>query len=118
MLKLEDYVISIPDFPEPGIIFRDLTGVLDDADAFHVCPQQLLCLEESHCLIRALGSRKSQRYTVARIDYYLVSSDTGLILKHGIKVCNGYHDLTHPVHEPYLIETSSGYLYPRRWVAA
>ncbi len=35
MLKLEDYVISIPDFPEPGIIFRDLTGVLDDADAFH-----------------------------------------------------------------------------------
>ena len=27
MKKLEDYVVSIPDFPEPGIIFRDVTGV-------------------------------------------------------------------------------------------
>ena len=25
MKKLEDYVVSIPDFPEPGIIFRDIT---------------------------------------------------------------------------------------------
>ena len=30
--KIEDYVISIPDFPEPGIIFRDITGILRDAD--------------------------------------------------------------------------------------
>ena len=29
---MEDYVISIPDFPEPGIIFRDITGILRDAD--------------------------------------------------------------------------------------
>lgn len=32
MKKLEDYVRSIPDFPEPGIIFRDITTVLKDAD--------------------------------------------------------------------------------------
>lgn len=32
MKKLEDYVRSIPDFPEPGIIFRDITSVLQDAD--------------------------------------------------------------------------------------
>ena len=25
MKKLEDYVVSIPDYPEPGIIFRDGT---------------------------------------------------------------------------------------------
>ena len=24
--KVEDYVRSIPDFPEPGIIFRDVTS--------------------------------------------------------------------------------------------
>ncbi len=28
MKKLEEYVISIPDFPEPGIIFRDVTSIL------------------------------------------------------------------------------------------
>ncbi len=32
MKKIEDYVISIPDFPEPGIIFRDITGILRDPD--------------------------------------------------------------------------------------
>ena len=32
MKKVEDYVRSIPDFPEPGIIFRDITTVLQDPD--------------------------------------------------------------------------------------
>lgn len=32
MKKLEEYVRSIPDFPEKGIIFRDVTSVLQDAD--------------------------------------------------------------------------------------
>ena len=32
MNKIEDYVRSIPDFPEPGIIFRDVTSILQDAD--------------------------------------------------------------------------------------
>ena len=32
MRKIEEYVVSIPDFPEPGIIFRDVTSVLQDAD--------------------------------------------------------------------------------------
>lgn len=34
MKKLEDYVRSIPDFPEPGIIFRDVTSVCQDGDGF------------------------------------------------------------------------------------
>lgn len=33
MKKLEDYVITIPDFPEEGIMFRDITSVLENADA-------------------------------------------------------------------------------------
>ena len=28
--EMKDYVLSIPDFPEPGIIFRDVTSVLVD----------------------------------------------------------------------------------------
>lgn len=32
MKKMEDYVRSIPDFPEKGIIFRDVTSVLQDPD--------------------------------------------------------------------------------------
>ena len=33
MKKLEEYVRSIPDFPEEGIIFRDVTSVLQDKDS-------------------------------------------------------------------------------------
>ncbi|MCR5687515.1 MAG: adenine phosphoribosyltransferase [Lachnospiraceae bacterium] len=36
MKKLEDYVRSIPDFPEKGIIFRDITSVLSDADGLQL----------------------------------------------------------------------------------
>ena len=36
MKKVEDYVREIPDFPEPGIIFRDVTSVLQDADGLHL----------------------------------------------------------------------------------
>ena len=32
MKKIEEYVRSIPNFPEEGIIFRDVTSVLQDAD--------------------------------------------------------------------------------------
>lgn len=34
MKKIEDYITSIPDFPEPGIIFRDITTVLGDGEGF------------------------------------------------------------------------------------
>lgn len=36
MKKLEEYVISIPDFPEEGIIFRDVTSVLQDAEGLQL----------------------------------------------------------------------------------
>ena len=32
-MKIEDYIISVPDFPKPGILFRDITGILGNADA-------------------------------------------------------------------------------------
>lgn len=36
MKKLEEYVVSIPDFPEEGIIFRDITSVLQDAEGLRL----------------------------------------------------------------------------------
>ncbi len=36
MKKIEEYVRSIPDFPEEGIIFRDVTSILQDADGLHL----------------------------------------------------------------------------------
>ena len=36
MKRIEEYVRSIPDFAEEGIIFRDVTSVLQDADGLHL----------------------------------------------------------------------------------
>lgn len=36
MKALEEYVRSIPDFPEEGIIFRDVTSVLQDAEGLQL----------------------------------------------------------------------------------
>ena len=41
MKKLEEYVRSIPDFPEPGIIFRDVTSILQDADGLQLAVDSL-----------------------------------------------------------------------------
>lgn len=42
MKKLEEYVVSIPDFPEPGIIFRDITTILQDPDGLKLAVEGLL----------------------------------------------------------------------------
>ena len=42
MKKLEEYVVSIPDFPEPGIIFRDVTSILQDADGLRLAIDGLM----------------------------------------------------------------------------
>lgn len=42
--QLEDYVTSIPDFPEPGIIFRDITTILQDPDGLKMSVDGLIQL--------------------------------------------------------------------------
>ena len=42
MKKLEDYVITIPDFPEEGIMFRDITGILKEAEGIRLAEEQLM----------------------------------------------------------------------------
>ena len=46
MKKLEDYVVSIPDFPEEGVIFRDVTSILQDADGLHLAIEEIQKLLE------------------------------------------------------------------------
>lgn len=41
MKKVEDYIISIPDFPKKGIIFRDVTGVTESEEGFHLAIDEM-----------------------------------------------------------------------------
>ncbi len=42
MKELRDYVAEIPDFPKEGIIFRDVTTILSDADGLHMAVDGLI----------------------------------------------------------------------------
>ena len=41
MKELKDYVVTIPDFPEPGIMFRDVTSILQDKDGLHLAIKEI-----------------------------------------------------------------------------
>lgn len=41
MKTIDDYITSIPDFPEPGIIFRDITSVISDADGLKLAVDEM-----------------------------------------------------------------------------
>lgn len=40
-VNLEDYVASIPNFPKEGILFRDVTPMCENGEAFHEVTKQL-----------------------------------------------------------------------------
>ena len=41
-MRLCDYIVDIPDFPKPGILFRDVTGILDSAEGFQTALDQMV----------------------------------------------------------------------------
>jgi len=42
MKELKEYVRTIPDYPEPGIMFRDVTSILQDADGLHLAIDEMM----------------------------------------------------------------------------
>lgn len=44
MKKMEEYIRCIPDFPEPGIMFRDVTSVLQDAEGLKLAIDSMIKL--------------------------------------------------------------------------
>ena len=41
MKDLASYLYAIPDFPKPGIVFRAITGILDNAEGLHLAIDEL-----------------------------------------------------------------------------
>ena len=41
-MNLKDYVASIPDFPQEGILFRDITPLMAAGEAFHYACEELI----------------------------------------------------------------------------
>ena len=42
MKTVKDYIRTIPDFPEKGIMFRDVTSVIQDADVLKLAIDEMI----------------------------------------------------------------------------
>lgn len=47
-MDLRSFVRDIPDFPKPGILFRDITPLLGNGEAFCHCVEKLASVGERH----------------------------------------------------------------------
>ena len=58
-MNLNDYIRSIPDYPKKGILFRDITTLIKDADAFGECINQIIERSKNYKIdkIAAIESR-------------------------------------------------------------
>lgn len=41
MKTLEDYLVTIPDFPEPGVMFRDITSIVRDPEGLRLAVETM-----------------------------------------------------------------------------
>ena len=57
--SLDNYVKAIPDFPKAGVLFRDVTGILESPDGFQLALDKMVGLlaEEEFDLVAAPESR-------------------------------------------------------------
>ena len=64
MKSIEDYIISVPDFPKPGILFRDVTGILGNPKALRLTLDTLYRMLDNYEFdaIAGLEARGSHRH--------------------------------------------------------
>ena len=58
-MNLKDYIRSIPDYPKKGILFRDITTLIKDSNAFEECINQIIERSKNYKIdkIAAIESR-------------------------------------------------------------
>ncbi len=86
MKKIEDYVRTIPDFPEPGIMFRDITSVLQDADGFQLAIDELVKLTEGVDFDVVVGA-ESRGFIFGAPIAYILHKPLVLVRKKGKLPC-------------------------------
>ena len=55
MKKIQSFIREIPDFPKPGITFRDITPLLQDPEALRNTVQKLVDLVGDHKIDKVVG---------------------------------------------------------------
>jgi adenine phosphoribosyltransferase len=70
-MNLKDYIRSIPDYPKKGILFRDITTLIEDADAFEECINQIIERSKNY-KIDKIAAVESRGFVFASAVSYLL----------------------------------------------
>src|SRR5476649_124914 len=71
-MDFSKYIRNIPNFPKPGILFKDITPLLADPDAFHAAIHQLM-LRYEHRDIDAISAAEARGFLFAAPLAYLMN---------------------------------------------
>jgi adenine phosphoribosyltransferase len=82
MKSLEDYVTTIPDFPKPGIMFRDITTIMSDPDGFKLAIDGMMDRLEGVDFDLVLGS-ESRGFIFGTPVAYLANKGFIMVRKKG-----------------------------------
>lgn len=96
MKKVEDYIRTIPDFPIPGIMFRDVTTVFGDAEGFKLAVDEMKkCLDGVE--FDAIAGAESRGFILGSAIAYSMGKPFILIRKKGKLPCE-------TIEETYALE--------------
>ncbi|MFM2078568.1 MAG: adenine phosphoribosyltransferase [Actinomycetota bacterium] len=71
---ITELVRDIPDYPTPGVTFRDITPLLGDAEGFHRCIDDLVARFDGLAVDRVLGMEARGFIVAAPVAYCLRAS--------------------------------------------
>jgi adenine phosphoribosyltransferase len=70
-MNLKNYIRSIPDYPKKGILFRDITTLIKDSDAFEECINQIIDRSKNY-KIDKIAAIESRGFVFASAVSYLI----------------------------------------------
>jgi len=79
-MNLKDYIRSVPDYPKKGILFRDITTLIKDADAFEECINQIIERSKKY-EIDKIAAIESRGFVFASAVAYLLKKPFILLRK-------------------------------------
>jgi adenine phosphoribosyltransferase len=86
MKTIDDYIRTIPDFPEKGIMFRDITSVPQDADGLHLAIDEMQKKLEG-CDVDIIAGTESRGFIFGMPIAYNLHKPFVLIRKKGKLPC-------------------------------
>ena len=86
MKRVEDYIRTIPNFPEEGIMFRDVTSVIQDADGLQLAIDEMVrLLDGVECDV--IAGTESRGFVFGMPIAYLLKKPFVMVRKAGKLPC-------------------------------